>query len=165
VVLVTVGTQTQPFPRLLQLVESQIESGALTGPVLAQVGTTLFSSASMETVSYLPPIELEQRILECDLMISHGGAGMLMTGVKMGKRVIAVPRLKRYGEHVNDHQVEIVRHLADEGYLIDCTTGDLGACLQLATDFTPAPYHAEEDTPITAIEEFIDAVRPRRKRS
>src|SRR5690554_4596962 len=54
---------------------------------------------------------------KADLIISHGGTGALIGALKLGKQVIAVPRLAKYGEHTDDHQTQVAGVLADEGYL------------------------------------------------
>ena len=35
----------------------------------------------------------------------------------MGKKVIAVPRYHKYGEHVNDHQLQIVQTFDGQGFI------------------------------------------------
>lgn len=45
---------------------------------------------------------------KAEIVITHGGTGAIIGAVKKGKKVIAVPRLARYGEHVDDHQLQLV---------------------------------------------------------
>ena len=66
----------------------------------------------------LPQEQFNNLIKEADLVITHGGVGSIMSAVKLGKKVIAVPRLKKYDEHVNDHQLEIVDTFKKQGIII-----------------------------------------------
>lgn len=154
-ILVTLGTQNKPFARLLAMVEEQIAAGAINEPVTAQVGHTPWASERMEVVPFLSAAEMARRLADARLVISHAGAGTLIAAIAAGKTVIAVPRLAAQGEHVNDHQRELVEHFADAGYLIDGSDGDLAACLERAADFEPARYDASGGGVVRAIAEFI----------
>ena len=68
---------------------------------------------------------------EADVVISHAGTGALFSSIKKGKKVIAVARLAKYGEMVNDHQTEIVQKLAGEGYILDGTNSVVDAWSKL----------------------------------
>ena len=56
-----------------------------------------------------------EHIREARIVVSHAGIGTVMTVVAEGKRPVVVPRLHRYGEAVDDHQVPIARRLAESG--------------------------------------------------
>ena len=58
--------------------------------------------------------EFLEFIENADLIICHGGCGTLLHALRIGKVPVAMPRRKRYGEHVNDHQVQLVNVLASE---------------------------------------------------
>jgi len=49
----------------------------------------------------------------CDTVITHGGTGAIIGAVKKGKKVIAVPRLAKFGEHVDDHQLQLIEQFCD----------------------------------------------------
>jgi UDP-N-acetylglucosamine:LPS N-acetylglucosamine transferase len=61
--------------------------------------------------------EFDRRLEEADLVISHGGCTVL-SAIRLGKVPVVMPRRKKYGEHVNDHQVQLVQALAEEGRVI-----------------------------------------------
>ena len=61
---------------------------------------------------------MEEYISKADIIISHGGVGTIFSAIKRGKKVIAIPRLEKYGEHINDHQIEICEELEKEGYIL-----------------------------------------------
>lgn len=115
-VLVTVGTQKQQFNRIFELVEKSKK--LKKEKIVAQVGYTKYSNKKMDIFDFIPLDEMEKDILEADLIISHGGVGTIFSAIKKGKKVIAVPRLEKYGEHINDHQIEICEELEKEGYIL-----------------------------------------------
>ena len=117
-ILVLLGTQNNSFHRLLEEIEKNIDAGNITDRVIVQAGFTKYESNKMEIFDMIPQEELDKLIKEADLVITHGGVGSIMAAVKQGKKVIAVPRLKKYGEHVNDHQLEIIETFKKQGIII-----------------------------------------------
>ena len=54
----------------------------------------------------------------CNKVITHGGTGAIVGAVKRGKKVIAVPRLAKYGEHVDDHQLQIIEQFTEMNFIL-----------------------------------------------
>jgi UDP-N-acetylglucosamine transferase subunit ALG13 len=119
-IFVTVGNATQGFRRLLEAVEAFLAEGTVgPEPVLIQAGSsTDFKSRYGEVMPFLPMDEFGRRVEEANLIISHGGCGTLLQAVRLGKVPVVMPRRKKYGEHINDHQVQLVKALAAEGFII-----------------------------------------------
>ena len=117
-ILVLLGTQNNSFHRLLEEIEKNIDEGNITEKVIVQAGFTKYESNKMEIFDMISQEELNKLIEEADLVITHGGVGSIMSAVKQGKKVIAVPRLKKYGEHVNNHQLEIIETLNNQGIIV-----------------------------------------------
>ena len=86
--------------------------------------------------------ELEKFQNESDLIITHGGVGSIVSSIKKGKKVIAVPRLHKYEEHVNDHQKEIVELFNKKGYIIGIEdVKELGEAINKVEKFEPKEYN------------------------
>lgn len=116
-VLITVGTQKQSFDRLFELVRNSKE--LKKEELVVQRGyTKCNNSKRIKAFDFISLEDMEKYICESDLIISHGGVGTIFSAIKKGKKVIAVPRLSKYGEHINDHQIEICEELEKEGYII-----------------------------------------------
>ena len=115
-ILVMLGTQNNSFHRLLKEVENNIENKTITEDVIVQAGYTKYESNKMQIVDFISREKLEKLQQEADLVITHGGVGSIIQSIEKGKKVIAVPRLHKYGEHVNDHQKEIVQLFNKKGY-------------------------------------------------
>ena len=102
-IFVTLGTNDESFERLLKAIDKEIDKGTIKEKVIVQAGCTKYESKNMEILDLVPRDEFEKLISECNLLITHGGVGSILTGINKGKKVIAVPRLAKYNEHGNDH--------------------------------------------------------------
>ena len=102
----TVGA-TLPFDRLVETVAEAKRRGALPERVLAQVGIGGVRPDGLECVETLPFETIQQTLKQADIVVCHGGTGSLITALREGCRVIAMPRLFARGEHYDDHQAEI----------------------------------------------------------
>ena len=108
-VYVSLGTQDKKFPRLLQEVDKMIEKGIIKDEVIAQIGQTKYESKNMKLYDYLSKEDVLKYMKESRFIITHGGVGTILDALKLNKKVIAVARLKLYKEHVNDHQLQIIK--------------------------------------------------------
>lgn len=113
-ILVTLGTQKQSFERLLNM----IENSSLKDEIIVQAGYTNFKSKKMKIFDFVNYEKMEELINRADLIITHGGTGSILGPLKKGKKVIACARLKKYGEHVDDHQQQIVDIFSEVGYIL-----------------------------------------------
>ena len=118
-ILVTLGTQDKKFDRLLKAIDKEIENKNIKEKVIVQAGYTKYKSNNMEIFDLVPEEELEKLVKKCDLLITHGGVGSILLGIKNNKKVIAAARLKEYGEHTNDHQKQIIKEFKKLGYITE----------------------------------------------
>lgn len=121
-IFVILGTQKIPFPRLLEAVDSLIETEGIEEEVVAQSGHTHYLARNFKCIPFLSEAEFQSYIDKASLVITHSGSGSIFSAINHGKKIIAVARLHKYGEMVDDHQTEIVRKLSEEGYIIDGTS-------------------------------------------
>lgn len=119
-ILVTLGTQKQPFTRLLDI----IENSKIKEKIIVQAGHTKYQSKKMEIFDFIDYKEMEELIDKADIIITHGGTGSIVTPLKKGKKVIALARLEKYGEHVDDHQIQIVDTFSEVGYIMKINEND-----------------------------------------
>lgn len=117
-IFVTVGTERHPFDRLVAEMDRIAASGVLGGEeVLIQTGASLHAPAAASSVPFLTYGETVEKVRAARLVIAHGGAGSFMVCRRHRVPLIMVPRLKRHGENVDDHQVLFCRRLAGLGLL------------------------------------------------
>ena len=110
-IFVTVGTNEAPFDRLVEAV-AMLET---TETLVVQRGASAVSVPGSETVDFLPFDDLVEHVRSARLVVTHAGVGSTIVALSNGKRPIVVPRLKRYGEAVDDHQVQFGQRFADAG--------------------------------------------------
>ena len=121
-IFVILGTQKFQMNRLIKLMDSI--SGRLDMPVVAQIGQSDYKPKNFEFHRFLDKSEFDGLIAEAELIITQGGVGAVMTALNYKKPVIIVPRLAKYGEHVDDHQREIALAFAKKGFVLCCDDGD-----------------------------------------
>ena len=158
-IFVTLGTQDKAFPRLLEAIQKQIDNGNIKKEekIIVQAGCTKFKSKNMEIKHYMSIKKFEQLVDEADLIISHAGVGTILTALKKNKKIIAAARLKEYGEHVNDHQLQILENFSEAGYLLALKDFDkLDVLLKKVDDFIPAEFKSNKEYFIEQLEHQID---------
>lgn len=112
-ILVTLGTQKQQFTRLLDM----IENSKIKDKIIVQAGYTKYKSKKMEIFDFIDYQQMNDLIENADVIITHAGTGSIVTPLKRNKKVIAMARLKKYKEHVDDHQEQIVNIFSEVGYI------------------------------------------------
>lgn len=152
-IYITLGTQACDFTRCMKMVEELIRKVGIKDKIVVQTGYTSYKPEGIECFDFVPEDKYQQFMTEADLVISHAGTGALFSSIKKGKKVIAVARLAKYGEMVNDHQTEIVHKLAGEGYVLDGTHSIVDAWKKLE-GFTPRECDFECTIP-NRIEELL----------
>ena len=155
-ILVTLGTNDKSFERLLAEVERLIDLGLIQEEVVVQAGKTIYHSEKMKIWDLLPMSEMEQLTKQCSLLITHGGVGSIISALKYGKRVIAVPRLEKYKEHVNDHQLQIIENFDESGFIIGLHgVEELESALGKVDGFVPNRYVSNNERFVERLEEKI----------
>ena len=156
-IFVTLGTQDKTFERLLIAIDKAIEKGEITDRVVVQAGNTKYESKNMEIFDLISPDEFNKLVDECDLLITHGGTGSILSAVKKGKKVIAAARLKKYKEHVNDHQKQIIKEFEKEGYLVELKDfSQVGKSIKKAQKFKPKKFKSNTENMINLLENIIE---------
>jgi UDP-N-acetylglucosamine transferase subunit ALG13 len=115
VILVTVGTHHQPFARLIRALPT-----LPARDVVVQYGHSPPPAwrSAREAVPFLAYDQLAALMDAADVVVTHAGVGSVLTALRMGHTPIVVPRLARFDEHVDDHQVELTQTLEETGRVI-----------------------------------------------
>ena len=156
-IFVTLGTQDKPFARLIEAVEKQVKLGNIKEEVIVQAGYTKYKSKNMEIFDLIPKDEIKRYQQEASYIITHGGAGSIITSLKLDKKVIAVPRKHEYDEHVNNHQEEIVELFNKKGYILGINdVSELEDAIKKIPSFMPVKYQSDNSKMLSIIENFIN---------
>ena len=131
-IFVTVGSRNYPFDRLFKKLDELYDKGMIKDKMFAQIGTSAYKPKHFEYKDFISPEEFETIIEKSDIIISHGASGSIMKALNAGKKVIVVTRLEKYGEHINDHQIQNNEAFRDNNYVLmaDLELNNLGECIK-----------------------------------
>ncbi|RJE48980.1 MULTISPECIES: PssE/Cps14G family polysaccharide biosynthesis glycosyltransferase [unclassified Dehalobacter] len=117
-IFVCVGSRHYPFDRLFKKLDELIEQGLIDEEIFAQIGTSKYIPRHFAYKDFLNRDEFESKIDEAQIVISHGATGSFIQALNKGKQVIGVTRLARYGEHIDDHQIQTNEAFAENKYIL-----------------------------------------------
>ena len=161
-IFVMLGTQNNSFRRLLEEIDRLIGKKVIDEEVVVQAGYTEYQpqNGKMKIIDFMSREELDTFEQEANFIITHGGVGSIITSLEKRKKVIAVPRLHQYGEHVNNHQTEIVEKFNKSGNIIGLqSVEELEQAMKKVKDFEPKPYIENNKKMLEIIENFIDHIK------
>lgn len=124
-IFVCLGSREYQFNRLLKKIDDLIVEGIINEDVFAQIGQSNYIPVKYQYKQFLNPDEFQSYINKARIVISHGGTGALINSLKKGKKVIAVPRLSKFKEHTDDHQLQIIDVLVQNDYIVSDNTENL----------------------------------------
>ena len=151
-ILVTLGTQHQEFTRLLDY----IKKSKIKDEIIVQAGYTKYKSKKMKMFDFIDYDKMAEYVKDADLIITHGGTGSITGPLKEGKKVIACARLAKYGEHVDDHQTEIVDVFSDEGYILKLDENtNLDDLIKRVKTFRPKKFESNTSNFIKKLEKEL----------
>ena len=153
-IFVTLGSQKFQFNRLLKAVD-ELQTDE---EIFAQIGYSDYKPQNYNYKDFLDREEFAAWEEKADIVITHGGTGAIIGAVKKGKKVIAVPRLAKYGEHVDDHQIQLIEPFRNLNLIYACTDGDLQRALQIVKDTNYNKYQSNTKRIISSIDTFINSI-------
>ena len=159
-IFITLGSQKFQFNRLLIAVDKLIKEKKISEEVFAQTGFSDYEPKYFEYKQFLDREEFAKWEARADLVITHGGTGAIIGAVKQGKKVIAVPRRAKYGEHVDDHQLQLVSQFRELDLICECCDCDkLEEAIEYAKATSFKSYQSNTYSIISSIEGYIDMMK------
>ena len=158
-IFVTLGSQNFQFNRLLIEIDRLIEEGKITEKVFAQTGYSDYKPKNYKFNKFLNRDEFNDIMSKCDKVITHGGTGAIIGAIKKRKKVIAIPRLSEFGEHVDDHQLQITKQFSDMNLSRSINKIDeLEECLVEIEKLKFNFYVSNTKNILDSIEDFIEKI-------
>lgn len=157
-IFVTLGTQDKSFKRLPNKIQELVDKKIIKDEVIIQVGTTKFKSNNIKVFDLMSMEQFKEYIEKCDLLITHGGVGTILDALKQNKKIIAFPRLSKYGEHVNDHQIQIINEFYNNGYIMTGKIGDMQELIEQSKTFENKKYKSNNYKFNKLISNYIDKI-------
>lgn len=158
-ILVLLGTFDIEFKRPLLEIEKLCQDGTISEDVIVQSGHTKIESVHLIQKSFIAPRELNELHEKARVIITHAGTGSLIKAIKFKKKVIAIARLIKYFEHVDDHQVEILEEFARLNYILPWR--DLVPLKQILIDlenFIPTNFISNKPAIMDYLTNYIDSL-------
>lgn len=137
-IFVTVGTHEQQFDRLVRAVDELRADETIREPVFVQTGYCTFEPNHCEHSKFVPFKRMKEMMAQADVVITHGGPSSFIEAMAAGKVPVVVPRRSDLNEHVNDHQVDFVRMVAERqgGIVPVYDIKELSTAIEQARDLT-----------------------------
>jgi len=158
-IFLTVGTQF-PFDRLVRVVDEVVGKNVFEEEIFAQIGDSSYQPHNFKAVSLLEKKVFDKRICEASCIISHAGIGTIVIALENNKPLLVMPRLKRYGEVVNDHQLAIANKFEELGHiLVAYSEEELPEKLEELRSFHPCPRKNQAEAVAERISKFLNEIR------
>ncbi len=158
-IFLTVGTQF-PFDRLVRAIDEIIDEGLIDGEVFAQIGESSYKPRNFESVAHLEKSVFDNHLRQASGIIGHAGMGTISMALDNRKPLLAMPRLKKYGEVVNDHQLGIAKKFSELGHILAAYgVEDLPEGIRRLGDFVPKERSAAPQAVADRISRFLSNVK------
>lgn len=145
-----------PFKRLVESVDTLIEQGKITETVFGQIGNCTYKPKHFNFVYELSSEAFEERMRLADKVIAHAGIGTIVMALQHKKPIVIVPRMKKYSEHVNDHQMDTAKRFEEQGHILVAHTQEqLLEKLSLLETFQSVPREPHIDDLTNRVRSFI----------
>lgn len=148
-IFVTIGTQDKQFDRLLEAADKL----DIDEKIIIQVGVSNYKikRKNVEIYDYMSEKQFIGFMKEARVVITHAGVASIVTGLKLHKKMIVAARLSKYGEHVNDHQLQILDVFSKAGYILRLDDfNDLGKLIE--TDFKPKEFKSNRENFVKSLD-------------
>lgn len=160
-IFLTLGSYPLPFDRLIQAVDRGIQTGLIKEEVVAQIGYSRYVPQAMKYYRLIDKREFGELFGAADGIISHAGMGNIAMALEADKPILVFPRLFKYSEHVNDHQLETAREFEKLGHVLAAyTEEDLYSKIPLLKTFVPKKRSATPERVARRVGEFLWSLLP-----
>jgi len=157
-IFLTVGTQF-PFDRFIRAVDNIFDQGLIDEEIFAQIGETSYKPRNFESVASLEKKVFDECFKKASSVMSHAGVGTITVALKNHKPLLVMPRMKRYKEHVNDHQVATAKKFEELGHVLAAYDVDeLPEKIKQLSTFTPRKRVSQVQLVAGRIAEFLNGV-------
>jgi UDP-N-acetylglucosamine transferase subunit ALG13 len=157
-IFLTVGTQF-PFDRLVCAIDRIVGDGLICEKLFAQIGESSYRPRNFESVASLEKEMFDKYVKQASGIISHAGMGTITIALSNHKPLLVMPRLKRYHEVVNNHQVAIAKKFSELGYILVAYDKDLSYEIRHLKNFVPQERLATPNAVVDRICCFLKSLR------
>lgn len=148
------------FSRILKILDEIVGENIInSNEIVAQIGHSKYVPTNYKNFRFVDGDEFQKYIDGSDLIITHGGVGTLISAMKKHKKIISFPRLAKYNEHLDDHQLEFTTILKNDGYIKMATDKmELIKVLNEIKNFEPKEFVSDNLYMSRIIVDFIEKI-------
>jgi UDP-N-acetylglucosamine transferase subunit ALG13 len=158
-IFLTVGTQF-PFDRLVEAVDNICDNSLIDEEIFAQIGDSSYKPRNFKSVNSLDKHLFDGWMRKASGIISHAGVGTITMALDSKKPLLVMPRLKKYGEVVHDHQVAIAQKFEELGHmLVAYSEEELPGKLRELKSFVPKPRENQAKAVASRIAKFLNELQ------
>ena len=155
-IFLTLGTCPIGFNRLVESVDRLVLDGTIKDEIFAQIGVCTYKPKHYKYAEMMVKNDFDSVFEKADGIIGHAGVGTILMALENDKPLLIVPRMKKYQEHVNDHQVATAKHFEKEGSVLAAyTTEDLASKIAKLAHFTPRKRAMQTEAISRRIGDFL----------
>ncbi len=154
-ILVIVGL-VYGFERLVKQMDEI--AGRIEEEIIIQIGRTSYRPKNAKFFRFVSKEEINKLYDNSRVVVCHAGVGSILTALDHGKPVIAIARRKKYGEHYDDHQLDIARAMEKEGWIsVIYDEKDLEETLKKINS-SPGIKFGSKNTLVKKLREYINGL-------
>lgn len=154
-IFLTVGTSF-PFNRLVMAVDEINMKMKMNEEIIAQIGKGGYIPKSFNSFEVLDKLHFDDYFIKSTAIIAHAGIGTITMALEFKKPILVLPRLKKYGELVNDHQLSTARKFEQLGHVLSAyKVRDLPEKIKLLKFFSPVTRESQADLVSERVRNFL----------
>jgi UDP-N-acetylglucosamine transferase subunit ALG13 len=158
-IFLTLGTYPLPFDRLVSIVDEIVKRKVIEDEIFAQIGYSTYIPKHMKYEKLMEKERFDSVLSSASALIGHAGMGSISMALNCRKSLLVMPRLKQYGEHVNDHQVSTARKFEELGHILAAyDEKELVEKIKLLKTFVPKPRIPNRQGVIDRISRFLESL-------
>lgn len=150
---VPLGTQKFPFGRIISALNQLVDQGKYKADEIVMQSALYPVKPNFTHFGLIPNDEFNRYIRETEVVVTHSGVNSIISCMELGKPLVICPRFHEYGEHVDNHQIEIATLMHDKYDVLVCTDmKDLLTLIEQAKTHKYKPW-------ISHRKELLEAIR------
>lgn len=155
-IFVPLGTQKFPFERIIRAINSLIEKNLYKEDEILMQSMLFPITPQFKHVNMIANKDFNCYMSKAEIIITHSGVNSIISAMSLNKPLIICPRLKKFGEHVDNHQDEIATLMQDKYDVIVCRDmKDLEDLIIKAPKHTYKPWSSNKEDLIHTIKKLI----------
>jgi beta-1,4-N-acetylglucosaminyltransferase len=159
VIFLTLGTFPLSFDRILVAIDELCGEGVISDELFGQIGLTKYTPRHFRFVNIMGKEEYDDVFNKADAIISHAGMGSISMALQRNKPLLVIPRLAKYKEVVNDHQVGTARKFESLGHVLAAyDTSELPEKIEMLKTFIPTPRSDQAVLVAARIKRFLESM-------